>query len=90
MLLSTMTLGKITSNVVNTINHPNYNGRRLLVVQPLTLPGASPEGDCIAVDNTYTGVGDTVLVNRKGNGARQVLQNSGGSVISMIVGIVDA
>ena len=64
--------------------------RRLLVIQPLTMPGALPEDDFIAVDNTHAGIGDTVLVNREGNGARQALQNPDGSVISLIVGIVDS
>jgi microcompartment protein CcmK/EutM len=31
-----------------------------------------------------------VLVNREGNGARQVLNNPDGAVISVIVGIVDS
>ena len=35
-------------------------------------------------------VGDTVLVNREGNGARQMLELPGGSIISVIVGIVDS
>jgi microcompartment protein CcmK/EutM len=35
-------------------------------------------------------VGDTVLVNREGNGARQILDNPDGCVISVIVGIVDS
>ena len=50
----------------------------------------SSEGDFIALDNTHAGVGDTVLVNREGNGARQVLNNPDGCVISVIVGIVDS
>ncbi|MBI4315648.1 MAG: ethanolamine utilization protein EutN, partial [Chloroflexi bacterium] len=36
------------------------------------------------------GIGDTVLVNREGNGARQALQNPDACVISVIVGIVDS
>jgi len=35
-------------------------------------------------------MGDTVLVNREGNGARQVLGIKDGCVISVIIGIVDA
>ncbi len=62
----------------------------MLVVQPLTLPGDEIEGDFIALDNTNAGIGDTVLVNREGNGARQVLNNPDACVISLIVGIVDS
>jgi len=85
-----MIIGKVTGTVVTTISHPHFKKRRMLVVQPLTLPGDEIEGDFVALDNTNAGVGDTVLVNREGNGARQVLNNSEACVISVIVGIVDS
>jgi microcompartment protein CcmK/EutM len=85
-----MILGKVVGTVVTTISHPHFKHRRLLVVQPLTLPGDLPEGDFVALDNTHAGIGDTVLVNREGNAARQVLNNPDGCVISVIVGIVDS
>jgi ethanolamine utilization protein EutN len=83
-------LGKVVGTVVTTISHVDYKNRRLLVVQPLTLPGEKAVGDFIALDNTQAGIGDTVLVNREGNGARQALNNPDACVISVIVGIVDA
>ena len=85
-----MILGKVVGTVVTTISHDHYKNRRILVVQPLTLPGDPPEGDFVALDNTHAGIGDTVLINREGNGARQVLNNPDGCVISVIVGIVDS
>jgi len=85
-----MVLGKAVGTVVTTISHPDYKNRRLLVVQPLGLPGEVPGEDFIALDNTQAGIGDTVLVNREGNGARQVLRNPDACVISVIVGIVDS
>ena len=85
-----MILGKVTGTVVTTISHPHFKNRRLLVVQPLILPGDPVEGDFVALDNTQAGIGDTVLVNREGNGARAVLNLPDGCVISLIVGIVDS
>ena len=85
-----MILGKVVGTVVTTISHMHYKNRRILVVQPLTLPGDPHEGDFVALDNTHAGIGDTVLVNREGNGARQILDNPDGCVISVIVGIVDS
>jgi microcompartment protein CcmK/EutM len=52
--------------------------------------GEEPSGDFIALDNTQAGIGDTVLVNREGNGARQVLNNPDACIISVIIGIVDS
>ncbi len=85
-----MILGKVLGTVVTTISHKDYKNRRLLVVQPLVLPGEAPGEDFIALDNTQAGIGDTVLVNREGNGARQALKNPDACVISVIVGIVDS
>ncbi len=85
-----MVLGKVVGTVVTTISHRDYKNRRLLVVQPLVLEGEKPDDDFIALDNTHAGIGDTVLVNREGNGARQALRNPDACVISVIVGIIDS
>lgn len=85
-----MIIGKVVGTVVTTISHPHYKNRRLLVVQPLTVEDDAVDGDFIALDNTHAGIGDTVLVNREGNGARQVLNNPDACVISVIIGIVDS
>ena len=85
-----MIIGKVTGTVVTTISHPHYKNRRLLVVQPLVMPGEKADEDFIALDTTQAGIGDTVLVNREGNGARQVLQNPDACIISIIVGIIDS
>jgi microcompartment protein CcmK/EutM len=84
-----MVIGKVVGTVVTTISHPDFKNRRLLVVQPLDLEGEE-RGDFVALDNSQAGIGDTVLVNREGNGARQALNIPGGCVISVIVGIVDS
>lgn len=85
-----MILGKVVGTVVTTLSHRDFKNRRLLVVQPLGLPDETPDEDFIALDNSQAGIGDTVLVNREGNGARQILNNPDGCVISVIVGIIDS
>jgi ethanolamine utilization protein EutN len=85
-----MILAKVVGTVVTTISHPHYKNRRLLVVQPLVMPGEKADEDFIALDTSQAGIGDTVLINREGNGARQILQNPDGCVISLIVGIIDS
>lgn len=85
-----MIIGKVVGTVVTTISHPHYKNRRLLVIQPLVTEGEEANGDFIALDNTHAGIGDTVLINREGGGARQVLNNPDACIISVIVGIIDS
>ena len=85
-----MILARVTGTVVTTISHAHYKNRRLLVVQPLVTEGEESGDDFIAIDNTHAGIGDTVLINREGGGARQVLNNPDACIISVIVGIVDS
>ncbi len=84
-----MILAKVVGTVVTTISHPAYNSQRLLVVQPLVTEGEHADEDFIAVDSTHAGIGDTVLINREGNSARQVLNLPDACIISVIVGIID-
>ena len=85
-----MIIGKVVGTVVTTISHPDYKNRKLLVVQPMVMEGEKADEDFLALDSTHAGIGDTVLVNREGGGARQVLNNPDACVISVIVGIVDS
>jgi ethanolamine utilization protein EutN len=85
-----MILAKVVGTVVTTVSHPHYKDRRLLVCQPLVMPGEKAEDDFLAIDSTHAGIGDTVLINREGGGARQVLKNPDAPIISVIVGIVDS
>ncbi len=85
-----MIVARVEGSVVATAHHPSFDGRKLLIVQPLDEKRA-PVGDSfLAVDMVQAGVGDTVLVNREGNGNRQLLKM--GPIVpirSLIVGIVD-
>jgi microcompartment protein CcmK/EutM len=85
-----MEIGKVTGTVVTTVGHPHFKNRKLLVVQPLYFENEKPADDFIALDTSHAGIGDTVLVNREGNGARAVLNNPDGAVISLIVGVIDS
>ena len=85
-----MIIAKVVGTVVTTISHPHYKNRRLLVVQPLVTDDQEANGDFIALDNTHAGIGDTVLINREGGGARQVLNNPDACIISVIIGIIDS
>ncbi len=84
-----MITGVVSGNIVSTINHPFYNGKRLLMVDKTDQHG-HPTGDyLIAVDTVDAGVGDPVLIVDEGNGARQIIGDPTGPIRSIIVGIID-
>ena len=84
-----MIIGTVTGNIVSTINHPFYDGKKLLVVEKAKVDGA-PSGDyLIAIDSVGAGMGQQVLVLDEGNGARQIVKSSTAPLRSVIVGIVD-
>ncbi len=85
-----MVIAKVVGTVVSTIKHPAYHGYKLQVVQPLHLPDDSPDETFIALDTIHAGVGDTVLVMREGNAARQITKIKDAPIISLIVGILDS
>jgi microcompartment protein CcmK/EutM len=84
-----MILGKVIGTITSTINHPFYDGKKLLVVEKIETDGTAASGYLVAVDRAGAGAGETVLVLDEGNGARQVLESADGPVRSVIVGIVD-
>ncbi|HNR93870.1 MAG TPA: EutN/CcmL family microcompartment protein [Kiritimatiellia bacterium] len=84
-----MIAGRVTGHIFSTINHPFYDGKRMLVVEKIDENGKALNDYVIAVDTVDAGPGDKVLIVDEGNGARQILQSSDGPVRSVIVGIID-
>lgn len=85
-----MIIAKVVGNIVSTIKHPSYAGRKLMLVRPMHLPGEKPEDEFIAIDAAQAGVGDTVLVCQEGNSTRQILGTPNAPIRSSIVGIIDS
>jgi len=84
-----MILARVKGNVVASVKYPCYEGQRLLIVQPIDEKGDDLGDSFLACDTVYAGPGDTVLVQREGNTARQLLGTSLDPFHSVIVGIVD-
>ena len=84
-----MFLGRVVGDVVATIKHKALEGRKLLLVQPLTGDGVATGRPTIAVDVVDAGVGDHVLVIDEGNGAAQALEQPRGPGRTVVVGVVD-
>ena len=61
-----MILGVVKGQVYSTINHPDYDGRRILLVDRIRPDGSEDGGYLIAVDAVDAGVGQTVLIVAQG------------------------
>ena len=84
-----MILGTVRGNIVSTINHPFYTGKKMLIVEKEDFAG-KPGGYLIAIDGGVgAGVGERVLVIDEGNSARQVVKDKDAPLRSIIIGIVD-
>lgn len=84
-----MILGDVIGEMVATVKHGSLEGRRLLVIRPLTPEGA-PDGETlIALDAVDAGPGDRVLVNQEGRSAEGILGLEKIPVRSVVVGVVD-
>ena len=84
-----MKIGLVSGNVVSTINHPFFEGHRLMICD-LISPDGEPDGYTIAVDTVDSGVGDTVLIIDEGNSARQIFGLTTGPIRAVITGIIDS
>ena len=84
-----MILGRITGSVVSTIHHPIVDGHKLLLAERLDQDGKPTGGYLIAMDAIGAGMGETVIILDEGSGARQILDDDGAPVRSLVVGIVD-
>jgi microcompartment protein CcmK/EutM len=84
-----MIIGTVRGNIVSTINHPFYDGKKMLIVEKEDFSGKAG-GYLIAIDGGVgVGVGERVLVIDEGNSARQVVKNKDAPLRSIIIGIVD-
>ncbi|WP_428266411.1 EutN/CcmL family microcompartment protein [Haliangium sp.] len=96
-----MRLCRVIGNVVSTVKHPVYHGRKLMIVQPVdpgpddldadsVAAGHDRGASFLAVDQAQAGPGDLVVVLTEGTGVRQILDVGAQVPIrSLIVGIVD-
>ena len=84
-----MIIGTVRGDIVSTIHHPFYTGKKLLVVERED-PSGKAGGYLIAIDGgVQAGVGERVLVIDEGNSARQIVGDPDAPVRSIIVGIID-
>jgi ethanolamine utilization protein EutN len=72
------------------MKHVCYNGKKIMLVQPIKPDGTRLGGTQVAVDTIGAGVGDTVLVSSEGRSATEILGFDRRMPLrTVIVGIVD-
>jgi ethanolamine utilization protein EutN len=82
-------IAHVTGTVVSTIQHPLFEGRKLLLCDVLDATGRPDGNHLIAVDTVGAGTGQTVLLLDEGTSARQIIDLPTGPLRTIIVGIID-
>ena len=83
-----MKVGRVVGTVVSTINHPFFDGERLLLCR--LVDRESDTGSyLICTDRVGAGSDETVLILDEGSSARQIYGVDTGPIRSVVVGIVD-
>jgi ethanolamine utilization protein EutN len=83
-----MILGRVVGTVVATRKDPRLEGKKLLIVKPVTPDGEDESGYVVSVDTVSAGYRETVLLVA-GSSARMAEGCKDTPVDSAIVGIVD-
>ncbi len=83
-----MILGRVVGTVVATRKDPRLEGKKLLIIKPVTPDGEDESGYVVSVDTVSAGYRETVLLVA-GSSARMAEGCKDTPVDSAIVGIVD-
>lgn len=83
-----MIIAQVAGNLWATRKEEALVGRKLMVVQPMSLEGVA-KGECfVAVDAVDAGIGDMVLV-ATGSSARKAIGQEDSPIDATIVAIID-
>lgn len=85
-----MILARVVGQVVSTIKRPQFDGAKLLLVQPEAPDGRPAGTTLLAIDAVGAGVSERVIVVLEGRAAGEALGRKLSPVDAAIVGIVDA
>jgi ethanolamine utilization protein EutN len=84
-----MILARVVGQVISSVKRPQFEGAKLLLVQPLT-PDDQPRGvPLLTIDSVGAGVGEKVLIVLEGRAAGEALRRKAAPVDAAIIGIID-
>jgi ethanolamine utilization protein EutN len=84
-----MYLARVEGNVVATRKHPSFEGRRLVICQPINAQGTPEGAPQIAIDALGAGMHQRVIISSDGAAARKAVGDDKSPVRWLIIGIVD-
>ena len=84
-----MQLGTVIGYATSTIKHDSFVGWRMLVLQPVTTARLPESDPVVAFDKLNAGVGQTVVFNSDGKGARDLVGNDKSPLRYFVAAIVD-
>ena len=83
-----MILARVVGTVVATRKDPRLEGKKLLILKPVTPDGKDEAGYVVSVDTVGSGIGERVIAV-SGSSARMAEGCKDAPVDNAIVGIVD-
>ena len=84
-----MQIARVIGTVVATRKHLQFEGAKLLLVQPVSLDDTPRGTPLLAVDSVGAGVHEKVLIVLEGRAAGEALGRKGAPVDAAVIGIID-
>jgi ethanolamine utilization protein EutN len=84
-----MMLARVVGEVVATVKRPQFEGAKLLILQPEAPDGTAAGASVLAIDSVGAGRGELVIAVLEGRAAGEALGRKLAPVDAAIVGIVD-
>ena len=81
---------EVIGSVTSSVKHVSMTGCKLLLVQPLSADGETPDGDPqLAIDNLGAGKGMRVVITSDGKTTREMLGDETTPVRWCVMGLCD-
>ncbi len=85
-----MILARVIGQIVATQKEPSHEGKKILLLQPLTIH-EEPQGDpLVALDAVGAGVGERVLAIQEGFSAMTAVGHTESPIDAAVIGVVDS
>jgi ethanolamine utilization protein EutN len=84
-----MILARVVGQLISTQKRPQFEGAKLLLVQPESPDGEAKGATLLAIDSVGVGVGERVIVVLEGRAAGEALGRKLSPVDAAIIGRVD-